>query len=374
MTTSAYQPVAETEPGVLRRWGTTSWMLVGIIVLSAISFSVFGALGGLMVPLVLAVVIGTLGVPVVDWFERRRIPRPVGAAVFLAVLFASVVVSVGLVVSGVIDQGQEISDQVTAGLDRVDVWLEGLDIDLGSAENGVDQAGDVLGNLLPGVASWIPGVFTSAFSFFMGGFISLFLLYYILTDWTSLRDWLSRHLGVGHDMGTGILDDATFILRQGFYALSLSSLVTAVIIGGAMVALDVPLAFTVALVTFVTSYIPYLGAIIAGAFAFLVALGAEGLQTAIILLAVILIVQNLVQTVVQTKMTSERLSLHPIASLASTIVGAAVAGLLGATLSAPILATVLAVITRVRASHEAGSVAPAGQAADVPASAELQER
>ncbi len=122
---------------------------------------------------------------------------------------------------------------------------------------------------------------------------------------------------------------------------------TAVLIGAAMLILDLPLAFTVALVTFVTSYIPYLGAIFSGTFGFLVALGAGGTTDAIILLVVILVVQNVVQTVVGNRLASTSLSLHPIASLISTIVGAAIAGLLGATLSAPVLAAIIAIRQRV---------------------------
>jgi len=113
-----------------------------------------------------------------------------------------------------------------------------------------------------------------------------------------------------------------------------------------MVVLDLPLAFTVALVTFVTSFIPYLGAILSGGFAVLVALGAGGLDDALIMLAVVLITQNVIQTLLLTKVTSDKLSLHPIVNLGSTIVGATIAGLVGATLSAPIVATLLAIRKR----------------------------
>ena len=112
--------------------------------------------------------------------------------------------------------------------------------------------------------------------------------------------------------------------------------------------MGIPLVFTVALITFVTSYIPYLGAIISGAFACLITLGAAGPTEAFIMLIVILVVQNVVQTIVQTKLTSDKLSLHPMASLLSTIVGASLAGLLGATLSAPILAMTIRIGRRVR--------------------------
>jgi hypothetical protein len=76
-----------------------------------------------------------------------------------------------------------------------------------------------------------------------------------------------------------------------------------------MLILGDPLAFTVALVTFVTSHVPYLGAIFSGAFAFLVALGASGLTEATILLIVILVVQNVVQTVMTTTRSADRAAL-----------------------------------------------------------------
>ena len=159
-----------------------------------------------------------------------------------------------------------------------------------------------------------------------------------------------------------VVNNAISVIREGFAALTLSSLATADIIGVTMTILDVPLAFTVALVTFATSYIPYLGAIFSGIFAFLVALGAAGLTEALILLAVILVVQNVVQTVMTTKLTSDRLAIHPIANIGSTIIGASLAGLLGATLSAPVLAMVIRISRRIRDYRPADTEMDAGRA------------
>ena len=118
--------------------------------------------------------------------------------------------------------------------------------------------------------------------------------------------------------------------------------------------LDVPLAFAIALVTLVTSYVPYLGAIVSGAFATLIALGAQGPTVALIMLVVILVVQNVVQTLVLTRVTSDSLSIHPMVNLGSTIVGATLAGILGATLSAPLVAMVIRVRARLTAGPASG--------------------
>jgi putative heme transporter len=149
-------------------------------------------------------------------------------------------------------------------------------------------------------------------------------------------------------------------MRQYFYVLTITAFVSAILIGGAMPVLGLPLGFTVAVVTFTTSYIPYLGAIFAGAFAFLIALGSGSITDTLILLAVILVVQNVVQPMLLVKLAQDRLDLHPIVVFGSTIVGAAFAGILGATLSAPVVAMVVRINQRVRAFDrlELGSEEP----------------
>jgi predicted PurR-regulated permease PerM len=326
-------------------------MLLGIVAVAAISYSALAAVSGLVVPLVIAIVIGMLASPLVDILERRRVPRGVGAFLVLLGIVAAVIGSAVIAVNGMIDQGDEIDRQLTAGLESIDGWLQDVDVDAGVAAERLDQAKQFGVDLIPGLAGWFSTAFSGVISFFAGCFLGLFLLYYILADWVRLRDWVGSHLGVPQDLGCDVVDEATTVIRQGFSALTVSSLTTAVIIGATMAILDVPLAFPVALVTFVTSYIPYLGAIFSAIFAFLVALGSAGLTEALILLVVILVVQNAVQTVMTTKLTSDKLSIHPIANIISTIVGASLAGLLGATLSAPLLAMAIRITRRVRAYH-----------------------
>ena len=70
----------------IHRWGRTGWSVVGIAVSVALVWTALAALSGLVIPLVVAAVIGVLGVPVVDALERRRVPRAVGAVAFIAVL------------------------------------------------------------------------------------------------------------------------------------------------------------------------------------------------------------------------------------------------------------------------------------------------
>src|SRR5690606_13503442 len=109
-------------------------------------------------------------------------------------------------------------------------------------------------------------IFSSAISFLIGTFLALFILFYLLIDWSTCRTWLAGHLGVSRGVGTAIVDDAIRVVRNGFVALTVTSLITASIIGLAAVVLGLPLALAITLVTFASSYVPYLGAILSGVF------------------------------------------------------------------------------------------------------------
>jgi len=105
-------------------------------------------------------------------------------------------------------------------------------------------------------------------------------------------------------------------------------------------------------VTFMLSYIPFFGAIVSGAFAVLIALGAGGPQLAIEALVVVLFAQNILQSVVQSWAIGSALSLHPLVVLIATTVGGIFGGLIGGMLGAPVAAMFVRGIQRIRAASD----------------------
>lgn len=344
----------------LVRWGVRAWLLLGLALAVVVVVAGLSQISSLVVPLVISGVVGALLVPPVDAMERLGVPRLAGAGVVLLALGAVFVGSIWLVVEGVVDQSAQISTQLSAGLESVSAWLVGHGLDIGSAASLRSQVDDSVGGWLGGAASYVPGIFSGVASLVIGLLIATFLLFYMLYDWSRIVGWVGSHVGLDEDTGPAVVRDAVSAMRAYFASLTISAVVTAVLIGITAVVLDVPLAFTIAVITLVTSYIPYLGAIVSGTFATLLALGAQGPQAAIIMLVIILVVQNVIQTVVLTKLTSDALSLHPIVALGSTIVGAALAGALGATLSSPAVAVAIRVHRRLKAA----AVQPDTRAAD----------
>ncbi|MGA8047147.1 MAG: AI-2E family transporter [Dermatophilaceae bacterium] len=336
------------EPGSrLHTWGMRGWLLTGVALGAVVVISVLGQIPGLVVPLVIAAVLGALFAPVVDLMADHRIPRSVGSLLVMGLLAGVVAFSLWLIVVGILDQGPELTESLDAGLASVEQWLTTQGVTLGE-DSLQQQLSDLLGGILGGALTYLPSLLSGTVSFFIGIAIGGFLVYYMLVDWHGLTRWVGRNVGWTPEAGAGMVDDAVDAVRRYFGSLTLSAVVTAVLIGAAAWLLDVPLAFTIAVITLVTSYIPYLGAIFSGAFATVITLGAAGLQAAVIMLIVVLVVQNIVQTVVLTRLTSTALKMHPIVTLGSTIIGAAVAGALGAMLSAPAVAVWILIVRRLR--------------------------
>ena len=332
------------------RVGQYSWMLVGIIAAAVLMASILGAFAGFVVPLVVAAVLGVLLHPIVDWLERARCPRGVGAGLVLLGLVAVTVASVWMTVVGVLDQREEISQQVTSAFNYLDREIGSKWDPIGDAGGATGGIADALPHLFGGLYSSFGSLFSGVAAFGLGTVIAAFFLYYVLRDWQPLTTWLSRHLGVDPELGRNFVDSANNSIRSYFGVITISSVVTVVVIGLAAVVLKIPLVLSIVLVTFVTSYIPYIGALFSGAFAVLIALGAAGVAEAMAMLVVILVAQNLIQTLIITKLSSESLRIHPIVNLGSTIVGGVIAGLLGAMLSAPVVAIVM-IIRQKLAQH-----------------------
>jgi putative heme transporter len=92
---------------------------------------------------------------------------------------------------------------------------------------------------------------------------------------------------------------------------------------------------------------------VAGAAAVLVALVANGLGAALVILAVIVAVQQLEGNVFYPIMIGRKLQLHPVGILLALTAGGVLAGVVGAFLAVPIVAVGSAVLTYMRERREA---------------------
>ena len=190
-------------PPSLARWGLSAWLILGLLALAVVVYFGLAQISSLLVPLVVAIVIGMLFSPVVDRLTRAGLPPFAAASLVLVGLIAITALSIFLSVKGIYDQRDLIVEQFSNGWDMVQVWLAEQGISL----NSVDQAVQTLGaGATSGAGGLVQAGLSSVFSFIVGLLIGVFLLFYVLKDWHVIRDWVANHLGqIPPDLGAGII-------------------------------------------------------------------------------------------------------------------------------------------------------------------------
>ena len=115
------------------------------------------------------------------------------------------------------------------------------------------------------------------------------------------------------------------------------------LIGIGLWLLDVPLAFALAVLVFMGSFVPYVGAFVSGLVAVLVGFADGGWQLALAVLVLIIVVQFTEGTFLQPMIQSRRVELHPAVILLAVAAGGSLFGIPGAYLAVPVTAVVSAV-------------------------------
>ena len=128
--------------------------------------------------------------------------------------------------------------------------------------------------------------------------------------------------------------------------------VDAIGIGAALFILGVPLAASLAVLTFVSAFVPIIGATVAGAAAALVTLVTNGPRDAVIVLIVVIVVQQAEGNLLQPFIMRRAVRLHPVVTLLAVTAGTLVAGIAGALIAVPACAVAYHAVLGYRANDD----------------------
>jgi predicted PurR-regulated permease PerM len=346
-------------PRWLRDLGVASWFLVGVALLFVGLTWVLGITSTIVVPVISGGVVATVASPAVTWLKRHRVPRALGALLVLLALLVFGVVILLLVLGGIVAEGDKIAAALKAGVDDIQSWIVGLGVDSSAASSANANVSSTVPSMVhtfvSGVAAGISGIASLAF----GISFTVFSIFFLLKDGPALRAWVGRHLGVPQPVADTITGGVVIAMRRYFLGVTIVAIFNACVVGLGALVLDVPLAGTIAVVTFVTAYIPFIGAVVAGAFAVLLALGTQGTTTALIMLVIVILANGLLQNIVQPIAMGATLRMNPLLILVVTISAGAFFGTVGMILAAPLTSAAIHVSADLRRVRAASARAPA---------------
>jgi predicted PurR-regulated permease PerM len=236
-----------------------------------------------------------------------------------------------------------VGQEITAGADQAVRWLQEHNAWVREHETAIRE---FLAGILPAAKSAAAGVLTGvlgglsfAAQIVSGAALAFVFLLYFLTGGGAIWGWIEERFSpVQRDRVTrGGL--AAWNAASGYIrGIALVALIDSAVIALAMLVIGTPHVGTLALLSFVSLFIPILGAWVSGAIIVLVTLGAVGPGGAVAMAAVILIAQQLDSMFVTPLVYQQTVNLHPIVTLSSVIVGSQLLGIVGAFLAVPMVA------------------------------------
>jgi predicted PurR-regulated permease PerM len=360
-------PEPDVQLGVpmwLRRLGFSSWLLVGFVLIIVGAIWLLGQTSTIVGPVLLAAVLGAVAGPAVGWLQRHRVPRIGGAILVLLGLVAIGALIAYLVFAGISGQADDISAKLNQAAEKIRVWFADLGAnDTQQAKENVQQsAPEIKDTLLGGISTGINGL--SSLLFFLG-FATLSTLF-VLKDGPVMHRFIDRHLGVPVPVAHIVTTNVAKSLRSYFLGVSIIAAFNAVLIGIAALVIGVPLAGTIAVVTFVSAFVPFVGAWVAGGFAVLIALGTEGTEAALIMGVVALLANSVLQQMIQPLVMGATLGINPLVVLVVTIGAGALFGMVGLTLAAPLTSAAVHISNELRDRSEQNGRAPTIEAMPAP--------
>jgi putative heme transporter len=342
-------------PGWLRDAGLTAWLLVGITVLLVGLVWLASLTSVIVIPVLVAGVIAAVAGQLVSLLARHRVPRGLGAVLVLLLIVGVGALATYLILTGITSESASIGNALKSGASEIEEWLKDIGVSDGKAhqanQDASSGASDSYNALLHGVLGGIEKL--SSLVFFLA--MTALSLFFLLKDGPTIRSWAERHLGVPPEVAHTVTGRTLQSMRGYFLGVTIVAGFNAVLVGGGALLLGVPVPGTIAVVTFIGAYIPYLGAWSAGAFSVLIALGGGSTEAAAGMVVIQLLSNGPLQQIVQPIAYGAALGIHPLAVLVVTIAGGALFGAVGLILAAPITSAVVRISADLARAEAAGT-------------------
>ncbi len=333
------------------------WTIVGLVALGWVFLLVAEAVRVIWLPVAFGAGLVFLLDPMVKMFERLRMPRLVGALLALLILIAVIVAVGALVWPTLQEQGTAFAQQLPDLYVEIVDWLRetatrfGLNIDDFLSQQAIEEwlrdpaNQETIQNLLLGFGAGAGVVLRGVAETIAVIGLAPILAIYILMDknrfqTTALELTPPKHRPeaayVGGELGTAM---GSFVRGQLLVALLVG-------IGSSigMWAIDLPFWLLVGIIAGFLNLIPFLGPVVGGALAALIALLNGDPWQAVWAVAIMVLVQQLDNHLITPMVQRARVNLSPLVIILALIVGGSLAGLLGVLVAIPVTAAVRIVV------------------------------
>lgn len=346
-------------PAGLKIAGAFSWRILAIVGVLAVFIFLVMQFKYIVIPMMIAILVAALLVPLVQWLVRHKWPKALAVALAMLGTLAIVAGLLVVVVTQIRSGWPDLQERSIKAYEDFRDFLETSPLHITDAQftEWLDSAIAAIQADSQVLISGALSVGSTAGHVLAGFLLTLFATLFILIDGKSIWGWVVRlfprkaRTAVDGSGRAGWITLTTFVKVQIFVAfvdavgIGLGAWIIGLIFGG------FPLVIPIAIAVFLGSFIPVVGAVATGALAVFIALVYLGPIPALIMLGVVLLVQQVEGHILQPLVMGTAVKVHPLAVVFAVAAGSFTAGIAGALFAVPIIA-VLNVMVKYIASGE----------------------
>lgn len=322
-----------------------AWWSLCLILLAGGAWVVAKAVGSVpvvLIPIAVAVLLAALLTPVSRFLERRaRFPRLAAALATVLGLIAVIVGGVSLAAQQVVSDLPQLQSKATAGLDQIVDWLATgpLQLDDTRMNAVVDKIKASTSEHANDLATGAVHAGSEAVDVAAGLVIALLALFFFLYEgrkiWTFFVGLLP---GAACDRVDAAAKRGWVSLGAFTHTQALVALINAACVGIGAAILGLPFVLPIAIIVFLASFVPIVGAIVSGALPALIALVDNGVWHAVIMVAIVVVVHVIESHVLQPFLMGHAVALHPLAVIVIVAAGTYLFSVAGALFAVPVAA------------------------------------
>ena len=329
-------------PPSLRITASYGWRILVIAAVIAVFIWLVIELKLLVIPFMVAILVTALLWPAFEAMIKARVPRWLAIGISVLGTLAVVTGLFWLVIWQIREQLSDVQSKTTEAVAALQGFLvDGFGLSEKQIQEYLDQGLELLQQQADFLVSAASAVGGTAAHVLTGAVLALFILICLLADGAGIWRWTLR-------LFPRIMRPAAdAAARNGWativnYARTqmLVAAIDAIGIGVGAALLQVPLAIPIAVLVFLGSFVPIVGAVVTGTVAVFLALVYNGPLIALAMLGVVLLVQQVEGHILQPILMGSAVKVHPLAIVLVVAGGTMIAGIPGALFAVPLAAFV----------------------------------
>jgi len=336
-----YPGPATDVPRWLRVSAAWAWRLLLLAALLWVAGRIASLLYVVIVPFAAAILLSALLQPLTARLRRAGL-GPLGATwCTLLLAFGLIGGAVWLVTARVEAEYPTLVTQVGHTSTQLQSWLARSPLHVRTGN--LAKISDNLVNYLSQHRSTVEGAALTGgrivVELLAGVVLCFFISFFLIKDGERIWSWLIGGLTDARrrraDLAGHAAWQAVVYYVRGTMAVAA---IHAVVMGITLTIVGSPLVAPLALFMFVAAFVPLVGVLIAGTAAILIVLAAKGLIAAVVVLAVMVVMNQLEGHLLQPQVVGKMVRLHPLAVILVLAVAGVTAGIAGAVVAVPVTA------------------------------------